>query len=132
MYILHFVRIIEVNACFKQLLVSCHDGFLWIDQKVPMYIELIAVITRLPLVGLDPTPFFSRKEKYIALKNKLKEKYDLTRDTTCFFISSIYDHTIWFSTKVLARKLVQKVPSNQCTTEAIATTELCAINVQLN
>ena len=48
--------------------------------------KLIAAITRLPLTGLEPTPFLDGKEKYIGLKNKLKDKYDPTKDTDTFLL----------------------------------------------
>ena len=82
-----------------------HGGFLWLDRKVSMEIELIAVITGLPLGVPNPTPFFAAKDKDIALTNNLKDKYDLTRDTRGFFIASINYHTVRFAAKVLDRKL---------------------------
>ena len=85
----HFGHSTEVNVCVKQLLVSFHGIFIWLDQKVSMDIELIATITRLPLAVLDPTPFFSGKEKDIALMNKLQDKYDPTRDNKGFFTLSM-------------------------------------------
>ena len=59
MYMSHFGRNMEVNKFVKQLLVSFHGGFIWLDQKIYVDVELIAVITGLPLVGLDLTPFFT-------------------------------------------------------------------------
>ena len=66
------------------------------------------------------------------MTNKIKHKYDLTRDTKDFFIASINDHTIWFAAKVLDKKLVRKMRTNQCTTRTIVVVELCAASVQLN
>ena len=71
-----------------------------------MYIELMVVITGIPLAGLYLAPFFDRKEKDTTLKNKFKDEYDLARDTREFFIASINDHTIRFIAKVLDNKLV--------------------------
>ena len=71
-----------------------------------MDVELIATIMRLPLTGLDPTPFLDGKEKYIVLTKKLKDKYELTKETRHFFIAFINDRIVQFATKVLARKLV--------------------------
>ena len=114
-YMPHFGHSTKVIACVKKILVSFNSVFLWLNHKVSMDFKLIAMITRLPLLGLDPTPFFIKKEQDTTLKNKLKEKYDLTRDTRGFFIASINDHTVWFATKVLASKLVEKMLPNQCT-----------------
>ena len=90
----HFGNRMEVNVFVKQFLVSFHGGFICLDRKVPIYIKLISAIMGLPLAGLGPTPFFVRKEQYIALTNKLKDKYDLSRDTKGFLIASINDHVV--------------------------------------
>ena len=106
MYMPHFGCSTKVNACAKKLLVSFYAGFLWLNQKVYVDVELITVITGFPLVGVDPTPFFTGKEKANMMTNKLKDKYDLTTDTVAFFIASINDHIVRLPTKVLYRKLV--------------------------
>ena len=62
MHMLHFGRSVEVNACVKKLLVSFHGGYLWLNQNIYVDVELISTITRLPLAGVDPTPFFDGKE----------------------------------------------------------------------
>ena len=41
MYMSHFGRSTEVNACVKQLLVSFHGGCLWIDKKHYVDVEMI-------------------------------------------------------------------------------------------
>ena len=64
--------------------------------------------------------------------NKLKEKYDLIRDTKGFAIASINDYTIWFTAKVLSTKLLRKMRQNQCITGMVVASELCAAGVQLN
>ena len=66
------------------------------------------------------------------LTNKLKDKYDLSRDTRGFLITSINDHTIWFAAKVLATKLLQKMRSNQCIMGTTTLVELCTEGFQMN
>ena len=66
------------------------------------------------------------------MRNKLKDKHDLTRDTRGYLITSINDHIIWFTAKVLATKLVRKMRLNQCTVGTITTFELCVAGVQMN
>ena len=53
----------EVNDYVKQLLVYFHGRCLWLDRKISMDMELIASIIGLALVGVDPTPFFIRKDQ---------------------------------------------------------------------
>ena len=52
----------------------------------------------LPLAGVDPTPFFVGKEQDNLFVGKLKEKYDLIRDTRGFTITSINDYIVQFTT----------------------------------
>ena len=59
-----------MNACVKQLLVSFHGGFLWLDKKKYVDVELIAAITGLPLAGIDPTSFF-KKDQDTMLTNRI-------------------------------------------------------------
>ena len=66
------------------------------------------------------------------MMNKLKDKYDLTRDTRGFLIAFFNDYTIQFATKFLATKLVRKMWLNQCTTGDIIVSEICAKGVQIN
>ena len=58
MYMSHFGQITKVNACVRQLLVSFHGNYLWLDQKNYVDVELIAAIAWLPLASVDPTSFF--------------------------------------------------------------------------
>ena len=71
-------------------------------------VDLIAVITRLPLASVDSMPFFKKYQETL-MTNKLKDYYYLNRDTSGFLIASINDHTVQFAAKVLATKLVQKM-----------------------
>ena len=73
-----------------------------------MDVELIAVITGLPFVGIDPTRFL-RKDQENVIETRMKEKYDVTRDNKGFLISSISDHTVRFVAKVLDSKLLHKI-----------------------
>ena len=132
MYLSHFGRSTDVNVCVKQFLVSFHGGFLWLDWKVYVSVNLLAAITGLPLAGIDLEPFFVGKEQDNLMKNKLKYKYDMTKNTKGFFIASINDHTIRFFAKVLARKLLPNMREHKCTVGMIIAAELCAIGVQLN
>ena len=60
----------------KQLLAFFHGGFLWLDRKISVDIELIASIIGLPLAVVDPAPFFAGKDQDKNLTNIMKQKYD--------------------------------------------------------
>ena len=97
------------NAFVKQFLVSLHGGFIWLDQNFSIDFDLIMTIMGLPLVVVDPTPFFDRKEQDNLFMGKLKEKYELIIGTRGFSIISINDDTFWFVDKYLSRKLMFKM-----------------------
>ena len=63
---------------------------------------------------------------------KLKYKYNLSRDTRGFLTTSINNHIVWFATKVLDTKLVQKMWSKKCTVGMNAAVELYIERVQMN
>ena len=50
----HFGQIVEVNTCVEKVLDCFHDGYLCLDIKVPIQVDLIATITRFPKVGGYP------------------------------------------------------------------------------
>ena len=66
------------------------------------------------------------------LTNKIKYKYDLSRDTRGFLISSINDHIVRFAAKVLDTKLVQKMWLSQSTIGAITAAKIYAVGTQMN
>ena len=91
MHMPHFGHTTEVNTCVKQLLVCFHGGCLWLKRNILVDVELITSITGLPLAGVDPMPFFTRKDQDATLTNRMKEKYNLSRDKRGFSIASIND-----------------------------------------
>jgi hypothetical protein len=64
----HFGRGQYATTCIKQLLAATHGGDIWLDNHVPITVELIAQITGLPIRGMDTTLFLDdkTKEKVIA------------------------------------------------------------------
>ena len=86
---------------------------------------------RTTLAGIYPT-LFVKKDRDTMPMNKMKDKYDLSRDTKGFLISSINDHIVRFTTKVLATKLLRKMRPNQRTACTIAVVELCVKGVHMN
>jgi hypothetical protein len=48
----HFGRGMDVNACVKRNFAHVHIGFLWMDKPVPIDVNLISNLTRLPIDGV--------------------------------------------------------------------------------
>ena len=127
---LHFNQSVSINVCVKQLLVSFHGGFLWINKKVSVDVELIAVVTGLPLPGIESASYF-KKYQDTMLETKMKDTYNFSRDTIGFLINSINDHTVQLTAKIWTTKLLKKMQSNQCIAGEIKVVEPCAEGVQI-
>ena len=85
---------VEVNACVKKLLSCFHGGYLWLGTKLPIIIDLISQISRLPMAGLDPLQYFHGKDNDKILAVKLKKKYNVIRDKQVYVIKTINDKAI--------------------------------------
>ena len=132
MHMPHFGCIEKVNVHVKQLLLCFHGGCLWLIHKTLVDVKLVLLIIGLPLAGVNPTPFFARKDTNTMLTNKLKEKYDMKRDMIGFTISSINEIIVRLTAKGLSSKLLRMMWLNQCTAWTIAAIEQCAVGIQLN
>ena len=73
-----------------------------------MDVELIEVITGLPLQGIDPAQYL-RKDQDTVMTVRVKDMYDLTRSNKGFLISSINHYIVRFVMKVLAYKMLRKM-----------------------
>ena len=49
----HFGRLNKANAYVIQMLACFHGGMLWLDNPIPVMVDLIAEITGLPKAGED-------------------------------------------------------------------------------
>ena len=93
--------------------------------------KLIAMITSLPMAGMDHAPYLLKYQETMMIA-KVKYKYDLVRANRGLLISSINDYTIRFVAKVLSCKMLHKMRPTQCTAGTVALAELCAKGVQIN
>ena len=73
MKIPHFGRSPEVNAVVKLLLSCVHDGYLWLESKINLNIDLIHRITGLNKIGDDPSVHFIGKKTDHKLASKLTQ-----------------------------------------------------------
>ena len=96
-----------------------------------MDVELIATITGLPVVRMDPTPLL-KKDQEEAIAKQMKKIFGVQRSKRGFFIRTINNHIVTFVFKVLASKLLRKMHSEQFTTRSIALIELYAQGTQIN
>ena len=99
------------------------------DRRISVDVDIISSITRLPLIGFYPSPFFSGKEQDLGLVNRMKEKYKMSRDKRGFSIASINDTIVQFAMKILSSKLLRKMGLNQCTIGTIIVEEQFVVGV---
>ena len=75
----HFGRSNEINAVMKVLLSCVHGGYLWLDHRVDITIDLIHWIMGLSKTRADPVAHFVGKDQDKKLAAQLIKKYNLTR-----------------------------------------------------
>ena len=101
----HFDGSTEANAFVQHFLVVFHGRYMWLDKAYLVDVDLISLITSLPRVGIDPTPYL-RKEKDIVMITRVKDKYELVRANKGFLISSINNTIVRFTAKILSCKML--------------------------
>ena len=101
-------------------------------MKVPITVDLISQIARLPKAGVYQSQYFKGKASEKLLATKIKNKYDVVREKHTYAIKFINDKAVQVVAKVLVVKIVQKNRPNQCTSGVISCAEQCAKGVQMN
>jgi hypothetical protein len=97
----HFGCRKHINGCVKQLLVRVHKGILWIERSVPININLIAMITGLPIYGEKSDQYLEDKTKVKAISDEMKEKHGAERGNRGIRINDINDPMTRFATRLL-------------------------------
>ena len=78
LWISHFHRAPITIIVIKQPLFLVHDGYLWLEDPIPIIAELIHRISWLPCEGRDPVDI-ARKSGDLALAEAMKKKYKLEK-----------------------------------------------------
>lgn len=74
-----FARSPELNAVVKVLLSCVHDGYLWLDHKIDVHVDVIHRITGLSKVGVDLASHFVDKNLDRKLAAKLMKEFKLMK-----------------------------------------------------
>jgi hypothetical protein len=122
----HFGRGQYATTCVKQLLADTHGGDIWLDKPVPITVELITQITRLPTRGMDPALIMVVKSKEKALEEEMKKKYGVARRTRGIMIKQINNISTQLGTKILSYKLLRKCHKEEVPAGVIAVVAQCA------
>jgi hypothetical protein len=99
--IFHFGCGKHINRCVKQLLARVNEGILWMDWPVPINVNLITTITRLPTDGEKPEQYLEDKTKAKSISNEIKAKYGTEKGNRGIRINDINDPATQFSTRFL-------------------------------
>jgi hypothetical protein len=124
--VLHFRCGKHINGCVKQLLARVHGGILWMDRSVPINVDLIAAITRIPTNEENPEKYLEDKTKAKSISDEIKAKYGTERGNNGIRISDINDPATRFATRMLSCKLMCKCRKEEVSAGVVADAAKCA------
>lgn len=70
----HFHRTPITIFIIRQLLFLVHDGFLWLEEPIPITVDWIHRISQLPCKGEDPADISEGKRSDLAIVEAMKKK----------------------------------------------------------
>lgn len=108
LWVLHFHRMPITIFVIRELLCLVRDGYLWIEEPIPIMENLIHHVSRLPYKGKDPATIVEGKGSDLALVQATKTKYKLEKKKRGLAISSIKEKVVHVATQILADKVMQK------------------------
>ena len=103
----------------RQLLCQVYDGYLWLEELIPITVELIHRISQLPCKGRDPTEIAGKRSN-LALVEAMKTKYKLEKKKHGYAIVSIKDKGMHVATQLLAGKLMWKCRADEVPAPMVA------------
>lgn len=115
----------------RQLLCLVHDGYLWLEELIPITANLIHRISQLPVKGNNPATI-AGKSNDLALAEAMKAKYKLEKRNWGYVIASIKYQGVRIATQLLANKLMRKCHADKVPASVIVLAEHCTEGVQFN
>lgn len=85
----HFGRSPELNAVVKIRLSCVHEGYLWLDKKIDLNVDVIHRITSLSKAGNDPGAHFLGKNLDWKLATKMKMEHKVTKGMRAYDSANI-------------------------------------------
>lgn len=77
-WIPHYHRTTLTICVIRQLLCLVHDGFLWLEDPIPITANIVHQITHLPVKGNDPTNIAGKSSDARHIET-MKAKYKLEK-----------------------------------------------------
>lgn len=89
-----------------------HDGYLWLEEPIPITAELVHRNSHRPYMGRDSTKIAS-KIGDLFLVEAMKNKYKLEKKQRGYVINRILDKGVHVATQLLVRKVMRKYCDNE-------------------
>lgn len=125
LWIPHFHRMPITIFIIRHLLCLLHDGYLWLQEPIPITMDLIHRISQLPCKGKDPM-MIAGKSDDLALAEAIKKKYKLEKKKRGYAINSIKDKGVCVATQLLDSKVMRKFRNDEVLVLVVVLAEQCA------
>ena len=86
-----------MNAVVKVLLSCVHEGYLWLDRKIDLNVDVIHRINGLSKVGTDPGMHFVGKKLNWKLAAKITKEHKVTKGMRAYDSVDIQDQALRFT-----------------------------------
>jgi len=90
-----------------------HDGFLWLEEPIPITDHLIHHITWLPYSRENPANVSEGKGGELALVEAMKAKFKFEKKKWGYSISNINNPTVKVATQILVGKVMWKCHADE-------------------
>lgn len=111
LWIPHFHRAPIMIFVIRQLLFLVHNGYLWLEEPIPITKKLIHKFSRLPCAGRDPVEIVGTSGD-LAIAEAMKKKFKLEKKKRGYIITSIQYKGVLIATQLLAGKVMRKCRGN--------------------
>ena len=111
LWILHFHCAPITIFVIRKLIFLVHNGYLWLEEPIPITTELIHRISNFPCMGRDPVKIVGQSGD-LVLTETMKKKYKLEKKQRGYVITSFQDKRVHIATQLLARKVMRKCCGN--------------------
>jgi hypothetical protein len=128
----HFGRGRDVKNCIKKMMEVTHGGYIWVEDLVSIYVELISYIKGLPSRGENPAQYLDDKTMENVLIEDMKKTYGIEKGSRGIIIKPISDTTMRLATKIMAFKLLKKFCKEEVHAQVVAVATQCVERTMLS
>ena len=132
LWVPHFHHAKITIFVLKKLLFLVYDGYLWLDEPIPITTGLIHHISQLPYKGKYPTTMVRGEGSDLALAEAMKMKYKMGKKKRGYGISNIKDKWVCVATQILANRVMRKCRADEVLALVVALAEQCMEGFQFN